>query len=331
MKRVSLLRWLAILWILSGCSVFPAARVAESQGLPTPTDYTFFDATNVPISTSDLAQPAGGTPTVARFFSQHATATPMVLPTSVPLTDVPSTVITTTTQVITTTVFTDQLNPNWSLVTAPGMQVDQANSTHIHSGSVSLAMTPQTDFSKLSFLVNQNTNVAYPRDQVMGVSFWLNSGNEPVNLSDLAVTVLGSNAYPYWMANDNSVPTDNKIFFQETRLYNLGLNRAIPPETWIQVTVYLDKLIYDPDYKYVTGFYIKNDAGFLRTVYIDDVNLLMISDNAQPAPSLMPTGTSSPTPTNTPGPTLVTPTITPNPTPTAIHLVRPSATSTPRR
>jgi hypothetical protein len=92
--------------------------------------------------------------------------------------------------------------------------------------------------------------------------------------------VLGSNSYTYWLANDTSVPTDTTVtveapLFSETRLYDLHINRAIPPGTWVQVVVWLDDLIYDPEYTYVTGMYIKNNKGFLNTFYIDQVNLLM--------------------------------------------------------
>ena len=82
--------------------------------------------------------------------------------------------------------------------------------------------------------------------------------------------------------------------------------------------VNLDNLTYDPDYKYVTGFYIKNDAGFLQTVYIDDVNLLMIDNGGQPAPAVLsgPTDASTPTPT-------------PELTPTDIPTASDSITSTP--
>ena len=60
--------------------------------------------------------------------------------------------------------------------------------------------------------------------------------------------------------------TSRRLFYN-----HLGLNDAVPAHTWVQVSFYLNKLIYDPIYKYFTGFYIKNDAGFRGTVYIDDV------------------------------------------------------------
>ena len=98
------------------------------------------------------------------------------------------------------------------------MAFDRAYISPVHGGVYSLALAPQEDFSLLRFSVNQSADEKYPRDQVLGVSFWLNSGNEPLNLSSLAVAMMGSNAYPYWIADDTSVQTGSKYDFQETLL-----------------------------------------------------------------------------------------------------------------
>ena len=55
----------------------------------------------------------------------------------------------------------------------------------------------------------------------------------------------------------------------------MHIKRAIPPNNWVEVVVWLDDRIYDPDYTNVTGMYIKNDQGFLDTFYIDDIKLLV--------------------------------------------------------
>ena len=161
MKRVFYFGWLAIVWFLGGCSLLPAALAANAQELPTPTNYSFFNSTIVPLSTPDLNQPAGGTPTIARFFSPHATATPMMLPTSVPFSDVAATV-TTPSQEMTVSVYDDQLSPNWSLAAAPGMQFDQANSTHVHGGSFSISMTPKDRFQQAQFFRQSKSNGSLP-------------------------------------------------------------------------------------------------------------------------------------------------------------------------
>jgi hypothetical protein len=335
MNKLFLFFGLAIVWLLAGCTAHPGNRVVENRVQPTPTYSSYFSAMSGLLTSPIPGQPAAGTPTVASFFSQHETITPLPLS---PETYILATAITQT-QIVSATVFDDHLNPNWSLQTAPGMQVDQANTTHAHSGNTSIAMTPYKDFSMLFFTVNHDTTVEYQRNQVIGISFWLNSGNSDVNSSDLAVAVMGSNTTPYWLANDNSATIDKKINFSETRLYYLGLNRSIPAETWVHLIVYLDNLIYDPAYKYLTGFYFKNDAGFFQTVYLDDIDVLMISDVTQPTNTVTPSVTFSPTPTVTPGPFPITSTVTLEPTAkngllptlTPRPTNRPRATSTPRK
>ena len=82
------------------------------------------------------------------------------------------------------------------------------------------------------------------------------------------------------MSGDRSVAatpesSDADSSFSETRLYFLDIKHTIPPDTWVEVVVWLDQLIYDPPYKYVTGVYIKNDQGFFNTFYVDHVSLLV--------------------------------------------------------
>jgi hypothetical protein len=278
----------------------------------------------VPLLEATLAQPPGGKPTAAQFFSQQPSATPMLFSTSVPYTN-DSTPRPTPIQVTTASVYSDQLDPNWSLEAGPGMLVDQKDTTHAHDGTVSLAMTPKTDFSKLSFYVSKDSSVVYPRDQVTAIRFWLNSGSDTLQLSDLIVKVLGSNIHPYYAADDNSVPVDSDIFLQETRLYFLGLKNPIPAEKWVEVTVTLDKLTHDPNYKYVTGFYIKNDAGFLRTVYIDDIHVEMIDNGGTVTPTVMPEPSQTPAPTISDG---LTPTILPEPSETPAPTISAGLTPT---
>ena len=44
------------------------------------------------------------------------------------------------------------------------------------------------------------------------------------------------------------------------------------------IFLWLDELEFEPDYEYVTGFYIKNNEGFLGTFYIDQVSLLVLPE-----------------------------------------------------
>ncbi len=141
-------------------------------------------------------------------------------------------------------------------------------------------MTPTDDFGQFFLTVSKDAKKIYPRDRILGISFWLNGGANSIATSDLAVAVTGSNRYAYWVEDDTSVKVDTPVtaeapLFPETRLYYLHINHSIPPNTWVEIILWLDDQVYDPDYKNITGIYIKNDKGFLQPYYIDDIQLLV--------------------------------------------------------
>jgi hypothetical protein len=172
------------------------------------------------------------------------------------------------------TVYADAPAQGWSLEFSQGMSYTQGASL-VHGGRVAIAVTPTMDFGALLLALRADTGLSYQYKNVLGVSFWLNGGKNVINPEDLAVTVLGSNAYPYFKADDTSVQLGDNTYFSETRLYYLGINRPIPAETWVEVTLLLKNLPYDPSYTYITALYIKNDEGVRNTFYVDDVRLLV--------------------------------------------------------
>ncbi len=221
------------------------------------------------------------TPTVANIFhpaTPAATATTEIKPTVVAPTAVAEP--TATTQPLEeVSIFDDQVNENWELKNSSGMSFYFAEDKVVSHGTVSAVITPTKDFGELFFTVRKKSQDDYLRAHVLGVRFWLNGGPKGIRTSDLAVTVVGSNAYPYWVNNDTSVKLTGRVtekmpLFSETRLYYLGINRDITPNTWVEVELWLDDREYDPDYTYVTGVYIKNDAGFRGPFYIDQVSLI---------------------------------------------------------
>lgn len=132
------------------------------------------------------------------------------------------------------------------------------------------------DYGWLYFTLEPNTPLTLPCDKVVGISMHINGGNYEIGPSDLSISIRGSNAYTYWVSSDNSVQLSDKISFSETRLYYLEITRAIPRNTWVEVIIYPSKLMYDPNYLYITGFYLKNDKGMYQTIYIDNVTLLLL-------------------------------------------------------
>jgi hypothetical protein len=175
-------------------------------------------------------------------------------------------------------IFRDSVHSDWSLQNSDAISYRLVEGTLPYSGTAALAMTPTADYGTLFFTVREGAAQAYPRRQIERVVFWIYSPDYPLNLDSLAVTIVGSNIYPHWVKGDNSVENEVWPIFSETRFEFLGFNRPIPANTWAEVEIWLDNLIYDPTYEWVTGFYIKNDEGFYDTVFIDDLHLVMVEE-----------------------------------------------------
>jgi hypothetical protein len=174
------------------------------------------------------------------------------------------------------TIYNETLRENWTLENSWDVNYDDQSTSAAYLGSKAISFTPIADFGSLFFSIQPGIQQPVRRDQTLGVSFWIYSDEGYIQNSDIAVTVLGSNKVPYWMPDDHSVTSVIQPVFSETRLYYLDINRDIPPGTWVQVRLWLDERVYDPDYQYVTGFYIKTDKGFRNTVQIDQVELISI-------------------------------------------------------
>jgi hypothetical protein len=175
-------------------------------------------------------------------------------------------------------IFSDIVHPDWTLQNSNGIAYRVVEPSRAYSGTTALALTPMADYGMLFFTVRDGAGEAYLRRQVERVVFWIYSPDLPLNLDSLAVTIVGSNVYPYWVKGDNSVENDSWPIFSETRLEFLGFNHPIPPDTWAEVEIWLDDLLYDPTYEWITGFYIKNDEGFYETFLIDEVHLVMVEE-----------------------------------------------------
>ncbi len=260
MPNIQNSKLLLLLALLASCAGCAGGPPAAADSAPTPSLAAAFER-GVPTP-PPAARPA---PTAA------AAATPPPAPTPVPLAELP--------------IYTDTLSDSWSLEQTAGMTYTLAAPRDAGSGRSAIAARPSRDFGLLFFTVRQRPGLAFPRSQVLGVSFLLSS-DQPIGTGDLAVTVLGSNALPYWRAGDESAKAQGRDtsagpLFSETRLYDLEISRVIPAGQWVEVVVWLDRLLYDPDYRYVTGLYIKNDAGFRQTFYIDRLALLAHPSNTR--------------------------------------------------
>lgn len=216
----------------------------------------------------------GAAPTLASSFdsilpTRAATITPLPTPTFPPTQ--PAEML----EPKIVSIYEDGFRRGWSAFSlADGMEVDARSTEAVHSGNFAISVEPQTGRSKLFIALGQGASETYPRDDVLGVSLWLYSGSRQLLLSDLALTAVGSNTLTYFDPEDDSVTSQSP--YEETYLNYLGFNDAIPAETWVEVTIWLNEMVYDPDYKYLTGLYITNQRGFTRTFAIDDVTLTMV-------------------------------------------------------
>jgi hypothetical protein len=172
-------------------------------------------------------------------------------------------------------IFKGTLNAGWTLSNSKAVTYT-IGAAHGISATAPLAWTPQEDYAMFYFALTPQTRQVFARKQTVALRLWLNGGDQSIDPTDLALTILGSNAYTYTVAHDKSVPVTDKMNFMETRLGELGIQHTIPANTWVEVEVVLDQLLYDPDYKYVTGFYMKNDVGFRHTVYLDNIRLVVM-------------------------------------------------------
>ncbi len=163
------------------------------------------------------------------------------------------------------------------------------------TGNASIVFTPTLGARVLFFTVKESAERDYKQSDVLGITFQMSSPDGNIGKDDVAMTVIGSNRYAYWVEGDSSVQNvgepnlvgrlkDDAISnaysdtFPETSIQYLYVARAIPQDKWVPVSNYLPERVFAPDYKYVTGFYIKIDQYFKGRILIDDVRLVEWGD-----------------------------------------------------
>ena len=269
---------LLVVVVLAGCS-FLDNQPVQSQTFPTPTTGPqFLDSTRNLQQPETTAAEGLQIPTVSGMFEFSFP----LQATSEPVTSQPVSTISEPLKYRTHPVLDEGLNSNWMIQKTNGIETRLVSGTVAHQGDVALAVTPKLEMSKLLFAVQQSASEQYLRDEILGLTFWLYSGDQEINPESLAVSLIGSDIQPYWSADDRSVKSPYDPVFSETRLYYLGIGQPIPPHTWAPVELWVKDRVYDPVYTYITGFYIKNDDSVLHTFYIDDVRWISI-DTAEDA------------------------------------------------
>lgn len=325
--------WLLLLFLVAGCTTTGLDSDNPSESLPKPTTFQFFEERpSIEDNSLNGTQNPTGVPTVANLFTERNTPTPK--PSATPVPTFPPSAATAAlpadeqADLFDYFIFDDAVNNNWQVVETIGATIDMSSDIRVYDGQRSIAFTPEEDFTSLFFAVTSASNIVFPSEKALAINFWINGGDDYIQLEQLALSVIGSNDYKYWSPNDNSVEFPGGETFSETRLYFLGLNRSIPPNTWVEVNLQLDSLIYDPEYNYVVGFYLKNDLGFRNTVYIDNVKIVLLEElTALETSPAIPSATSTPTLTAVP---LTTTPTTPTQTGTGTAVATPTPTATPQ-
>ena len=272
----------ALVLILSACSSYSDPNGTEIPSFPTPTFHELFILNHKTQEPDQFGtSPSGTTPTVAAFFTKLSTPTKQPTQTPTP-TIVPNILEFPIEDTISKTIYDDNFDPNWRLERGNNINATIRTRDITREGKYAIVATPKEAYSRLNFIITRESTEIYPLDLVLGFRFWINPGDGYLEPDDLVVTVFGSNEYPYYVEGDSSVTSTFDPVFSETRLYYLGFNRSIPPFTWAEVIVWLDDLIYDPYYENVVGFYIKNEEDFLQTFYLDDVRVILASDESLP-------------------------------------------------
>jgi hypothetical protein len=181
-------------------------------------------------------------------------------------------------------VYDDALSADWSLTNSFQTTIDLQDRSYVALGHFAIKAQPKLTTGTVYFTLDKTAAKGIFRRKVQALRFYISGGENSIDKNAMTVAIVGSNVYPYWVKNDTSVKiygrvTDGQPVFSETRLSFLGINKSVPPKTYVKVTVWLNDLIYDPLYTYVTGFYFKTDKTSMPTFYIDDVSLLMQPDS----------------------------------------------------
>ncbi len=181
-------------------------------------------------------------------------------------------------------IYDEQVAPGWTMAQSENVILEPESTVHwfedldranqIDSGAISLLVTPDEGWGTIRFTLETDAPVSYTREQVEGVSFWLNSNNSYMSNDALVVAVVGSNENQHWEADDISALTEVG-YFPEIPLYDLAINDAIPPNTWVQVVLSMDKLLFGPEFEYITGVVIKTKSFQNRAFHVDRVALLV--------------------------------------------------------
>jgi hypothetical protein len=276
-KHITLLFLTLVLLVLAACSgQLPQQMGFSDENRPlfaTPTTHDLFDTRAKTVVAGQAGFSAAvSEPTVSSHFQAYQpekkpTSTPHPTPTfaEVKVTQLP---------VQQVTIYSDWIKPGWQIFSPDeAVKIDTRARGSVIQGSYAIAVTPSRNGGSVYIVSGPSNGDFYLRRSVYGFSLQLFSGSQGLELNDLAFSAIGSDGYSYYREDDLTVLS--RADYEETTLNYLGFNNSIPPRTWVEVVIWLDEMLYDPDYHFVTGLYITPRKGMSHTFVIDDINLLV--------------------------------------------------------
>jgi hypothetical protein len=282
-------------------SVVFCCLILISEGCASFTNEEFYDEWDFSTPTKNAATVLAKSKTPTRTITQ------------VPITDT-ATPIATPIELSSLTIYSEELNPNWGLISGNDEEINLRAQAKSFDGFLSLAIIPTKSFSNVDFIVKEQTKQLYPLNRITGIRFWVFPEDYAIFPEDLGLEIQGSNRYPYYFKDDPSLTVIGSPGDSNTRLSAFGYRQPFPENTWTLVTVRWEDFSETLDFENIVGFSLINDSGFLQTIYLDLVELILANGESIP--------TRAPTATNT---------ATPEPTHTATITPTPSATATPTK
>ena len=246
-------------WLLLITSTLFACRPQTSPNGIAPTQNPLFSNSEETPDSVILNPSITSTPYPTRLPTATYTPIPTPLPTKQP----PPPIV----------LYDDTLNKDWELRYST-IPYDIEYGEHVYAGTKAILLQPKVGRQRLFFTVKENASRQYLRDDILGLTFQLQGREAGVGPKDWGVFIVGSDQYPYYRLDDNSIdyagydPVD-----LITALEFLGINSTIPQNEWVWITDWLNERIFDPPSQYIVGFFIMNDDEYLKDIVIDEINL----------------------------------------------------------
>jgi hypothetical protein len=175
-------------------------------------------------------------------------------------------------------IYGDTLSEAWQLYRIDEIDINLDYTNRSHGGESAISVLSPSRNGRMLFTFQEDSETAYQWDEVVGLSFWIRSNGDAIPSSAISIGVLGSDEVTYWRAGDSVSYTDSDLPI-ETNLQAWGIDRQIPTNSWLEITVDLNALMQSESFEWFTGFYLRSEAGPSEAILIDDINLVIFVED----------------------------------------------------